>query len=52
VSDILTLLTTANEFELYSLVKHIQEFLLENQKEFIQNNVIKFLENVFQGEIF
>ncbi|GES77806.1 BTB/POZ domain-containing protein [Rhizophagus clarus] len=52
VSDILTLLTTANEFELNSLVKHIQEFLIDNQKEFIQNNAIKFLENIFQSESF
>ncbi|GBB93431.1 hypothetical protein RclHR1_05330011 [Rhizophagus clarus] len=51
-SDILTLLTTANEFELNSLVKHIQEFLIDNQKEFIQNNAIKFLENIFQSESF
>ncbi|RGB23352.1 BTB/POZ domain-containing protein [Rhizophagus diaphanus] len=40
-SDILTLLTTANEFELYSLVTHIQEFL-----------IIKFLDNTFQSENF
>ncbi|GBC03813.1 hypothetical protein RclHR1_05330012 [Rhizophagus clarus] len=51
-SDILTLLTTANEFELNSLVKHIQEFLIDNQKEFIQNNAVKFLENIFQSESF
>ena len=30
-SDILTLLKTANEFELHSFVKHIQEFLVNNQ---------------------
>ncbi|RIA98475.1 hypothetical protein C1645_812738 [Glomus cerebriforme] len=52
VSDILTLLTTANEFELHSLVNYIQEFLIDNQKEFIQNNATKFLENIFQCETF
>ncbi|EXX53296.1 BTB/POZ domain-containing protein [Rhizophagus irregularis DAOM 181602=DAOM 197198] len=51
-SDIVTLLTTANEFELHSLVKHIQEFLIDNQEEFIKNNVVKFLENIFQSETF
>ncbi|EXX50849.1 BTB/POZ domain-containing protein [Rhizophagus irregularis DAOM 181602=DAOM 197198] len=51
-SDIVTLLTMANEFELHSLVKYIQEFLIDNQKEFIKNNAIKFLENIFQSETF
>uniref|UniRef100_U9UY73 BTB domain-containing protein n=1 Tax=Rhizophagus irregularis (strain DAOM 181602 / DAOM 197198 / MUCL 43194) TaxID=747089 RepID=U9UY73_RHIID len=51
-SDILTLLTTTNEFELHSLVKYIQEFLIDNQKEFIKNNAMKFLENIFQSETF
>ncbi|RIA84560.1 BTB/POZ protein, partial [Glomus cerebriforme] len=52
VSEILTLLKITNEFELYSLVKYIQEFLINNQKVFIQNNAIKFLENIFQCETF
>ncbi|CAB4401868.1 BTB/POZ protein [Rhizophagus irregularis DAOM 181602=DAOM 197198] len=51
--DILTLLTTANEFELESLVVHIQEFLIDNQKDFIKNNVTKFLDdNIFESNNF
>ncbi|RGB35096.1 BTB/POZ protein [Rhizophagus diaphanus] len=48
--DIVTLLTTANKFELKSLVVHIQEFLIDNHKEFIKNNVTKFLnDNTFEN---
>src|SRR3954471_22972590 len=50
-SDILTLLKTANEFELHSLVKYIQEFLVNNQEEFIKDNMVKILENC-QSETF
>ncbi|RGB30149.1 hypothetical protein C1646_818049 [Rhizophagus diaphanus] len=53
VSDIFTLLKTADEFQLHSLVLHIQEFLIDsNQKEFIKDNALEFFDNTFQNEKF
>ena len=50
--DVLKLLVATDEFGLNSLSEYIQEFLIENQEEFLQNDPIKILEIIFQYESF
>ena len=46
------MLIAADEFGLQILCEYIQEFLIENQKEFLQYDLVKSLEIVFQYETF
>ncbi len=51
-SDILKLLVATDEFGLQTLNEYIQGFLIENQKEFLQNDPIGILEIAFRIETF
>ncbi|RGB39392.1 BTB/POZ protein [Rhizophagus diaphanus] len=51
-SEVLKLLIAVNELNINSLVCHIQEFLIEHQTEFLQQNPIGILEIVYQYETF
>ncbi|RIA92258.1 hypothetical protein C1645_820944 [Glomus cerebriforme] len=49
-SDILKLLIAADEFGINTLSEFIQEFLIDNLKEFLENNPNEILEIIFQHE--
>jgi len=51
-SDTLKLLVATEELGLNILSEYIQEFLIENQKEFLQNDPVGILEISFQHETF
>ncbi|GBC01814.1 hypothetical protein RclHR1_04340011 [Rhizophagus clarus] len=50
--DILKLLIAVDELNIQSLVSYIQEFLIEHQTEFLQQNPTGILETVYQHETF
>jgi hypothetical protein len=50
--DVLKLLIVVDELNIHSLASHIQEFLIEHQSEFLQQNPTGILETVFQHETF
>jgi hypothetical protein len=50
--DVLKLLIAVDELNIHSLVSHIQEFLIEHQTEFLQQNPTGILETVYQHETF
>ena len=50
--DALKLLIAVDELNIQQLISHIQEFLIENQTEFLQQNPIGILETVYQHETF
>jgi hypothetical protein len=50
--DVLKLLITVDELNIHSLVSHIQEFLIEHQSEFLNQNPTGILETIYQYETF
>ncbi|POG69914.1 hypothetical protein GLOIN_2v1776480 [Rhizophagus irregularis DAOM 181602=DAOM 197198] len=50
--DVLELLVAVDELNINSLVSHIQEFLIEHQTEFLQQNPTGILEIIYQHETF
>ncbi|GES99164.1 BTB/POZ protein [Rhizophagus clarus] len=50
--DVLKLLIAVDELNIHSLVSHIQEFLIDHQTEFLQQNPTGILETVYQHETF
>src|SRR5688572_3540448 len=50
--DVLKLLIAVDELNIQQLIPHIQEFLIENQTEFLHQNPIGILETVYQHETF
>ncbi|GBC02017.1 hypothetical protein RclHR1_04410010 [Rhizophagus clarus] len=48
--DGLKLLMSVDEFGLHTLYEHIQVFMINNLKRFLQNDTIKILEIIFQHE--
>jgi len=50
--DVLKLLIAVDELNIQSLISHIQEYLIEHQTEFLQQNPIGILETVYQHETF
>jgi hypothetical protein len=48
----LKLLIAVDELSIHSLISHIQEFLLEYQTEFLQQNPTEILETIYQHESF
>ncbi|RIA94142.1 hypothetical protein C1645_873608 [Glomus cerebriforme] len=50
--DVLKLLIAVNELNIQSLISHIQEYLIEHQTEFLQQNPTSILETVYQHETF
>ncbi|CAB4383858.1 unnamed protein product [Rhizophagus irregularis] len=51
-SDVLKLLVAVDELNINSLISHIQEFLIDHQSEFLQQNPTEILETVYQHETF
>ncbi|EXX76714.1 hypothetical protein GLOIN_2v1776175 [Rhizophagus irregularis DAOM 181602=DAOM 197198] len=51
-SDVLKLLIAVDELNINSLISHIQEFLIDNQTEFLHQNPTEILETVYQHEAF
>ena len=50
--DVLKLLIAVDELNIQRLISHIQEFLIEHQTEFLQQNPTGILETVYQHETF
>ncbi|GBC01279.1 hypothetical protein RclHR1_04120009 [Rhizophagus clarus] len=50
--NIKKLLLSVNELEMHSLSDHIQEYLINNHKEFVQNNLIELFELSINNESF
>ncbi|GBC01815.1 hypothetical protein RclHR1_04340012 [Rhizophagus clarus] len=50
--DVLKLLIAVDELCIYSLISHIQEFLIEHQTEFLHENPTGILETIYQHETF
>ena len=50
--DVLKLLIAVDELNIQQLVSHIQEYLIEHQTEFLQQNPTGILETVYQHETF
>ena len=50
--DVLKLLIAVDELNIQRLISHIQEFLIEHQAEFLQQNPTGILETVYQHETF
>ncbi|EXX50194.1 BTB/POZ domain-containing protein [Rhizophagus irregularis DAOM 181602=DAOM 197198] len=48
--DVLKLLISTDEFGLHTLNEHLQEFIVNNQKELLQNDTVGILEIIFQHE--
>ena len=48
--DVLKLLIAVDELNIHSLVSYIQEFLIEHQTEFLQQNPTGILETIYQHE--
>ena len=51
-SDVLKLLIVVDELNIQQLIPHIQEYLIEHQVEFLQQNPTGILETVYQHETF
>ena len=51
-SEVLKLLIAVDELNIKQLISHIQEFLIENQAEFLSQNPIGILEMIYQHETF
>ncbi|EXX56361.1 hypothetical protein RirG_216920 [Rhizophagus irregularis DAOM 197198w] len=51
-SEVLKLLIAVDELNINSLISHIQEFLIEHQTEFLQQNPTRILEIIYQHETF
>ncbi|RIA86380.1 hypothetical protein C1645_740878 [Glomus cerebriforme] len=51
-SEVLKLLIVVDEFNIQSLITHIQDYLIEHQDEFLQKNPIGILEEIYQHETF
>src|SRR5436190_22806773 len=50
--DVLKLLIAVDELNIQPLISHIQEYLIEHQTEFLQQNPTGILETVYQHETF
>ncbi|PKK79390.1 hypothetical protein RhiirC2_842659 [Rhizophagus irregularis] len=50
--EILELLMALDELNFHSLISHVQEYLINNQDKFLQQNPIEILEAVYQHESF
>ncbi|EXX76916.1 hypothetical protein GLOIN_2v1872262 [Rhizophagus irregularis DAOM 181602=DAOM 197198] len=50
--EILKLLVAVDELRIQTLIDHIQEYLVEHQYEFLQQDPIEIIEAVYQNEIF
>ncbi|RIA83338.1 hypothetical protein C1645_809264 [Glomus cerebriforme] len=50
--DVIKLLIAADELNIQSLISHIQEFLIEHQAEFLNQNPTDILETVYHHETF
>ncbi|GES81110.1 BTB/POZ domain-containing protein [Rhizophagus clarus] len=50
--EVLKLLNAVDELNIQQLVSHIQEYLIENQTEFLDQNPTGILETVYQHETF
>ena len=50
--DVLKLLIAVDELNIQQLISHIQEFLIEHQAEFLQQDPTGILETVYQHETF
>ncbi|RGB30587.1 hypothetical protein C1646_793610 [Rhizophagus diaphanus] len=50
--EILELLMALDELNFHSLIPHVQEYLINHQDEFMQQNPIEILETVYQHESF
>jgi hypothetical protein len=50
--DVLKLLIAVDELNIHSLVSHIQEFLIEHQSEFLNQNPTGIIETIYQHETF
>ena len=50
--DVLKLLIAVDELNIQPLISHIQEFLIEHQAGFLQQNPTGILETVYQHETF
>src|SRR5436189_758151 len=50
--DVLKLLIAVDELNIQQLIPHIQEYLIEHQVEFLQQNPTGILETVYQHETF
>ena len=50
--DVLKLLIAVDELNIQQLISHIQEFLVEQQTEFLNQNPTGILETVYQHERF
>ncbi|CAB4377971.1 unnamed protein product [Rhizophagus irregularis] len=51
-SDILRLLIIVNELNIFTLVNHIQKYMINHHDEFLQKNPVGVLETVYQKENF
>ena len=51
-SDVLKLLIAIDELNIQQLISYVQEFLIEHQAEFLQQNPSGILETVYQHETF
>ncbi|POG69923.1 hypothetical protein GLOIN_2v147333 [Rhizophagus irregularis DAOM 181602=DAOM 197198] len=51
-SEVLKLLIAVDELNINTLISHIQEFLIEHQTEFLQQNPTGILEIIYQHEAF
>ncbi|RGB39405.1 hypothetical protein C1646_664663 [Rhizophagus diaphanus] len=51
-SEVLKLLIAVDELNVNSLISHVQEFLIEHQTEFLQQNPTGILEIIYQYETF
>ncbi|RGB30642.1 hypothetical protein C1646_671529 [Rhizophagus diaphanus] len=51
-SDILRLLIIVNELNIFTLLNHIQEYIINHHDEFLQKNPVGVLETVYQKENF
>src|SRR4051794_27514136 len=49
-SDILDLLVASDELLIEELVKYVQNYLIENHDKWLQQNLVKVLDTVFQLE--
>jgi hypothetical protein len=49
-TDILELLVASDELLMKELITFVQKYLIENQSEWLQNNLVKVLHTVFQFE--
>ncbi|EXX52446.1 hypothetical protein GLOIN_2v1487162 [Rhizophagus irregularis DAOM 181602=DAOM 197198] len=50
--DLLKLLIAVDELNIQSLISHIQEYLIENQTEFLHQDPIGILETIYQHDYF